>query len=139
MKVELASLKKKCLKQDGEPRADAKPDDLKRITFLEAQLEADGASGGQGGDDSNDKTPDPKPAKGKKAAKKATVDQEREIRRYCKPQRKGGGWIKNISDDDKAKAKKLLKEVGRAKPEWDDTIVVPGMDISWKDYRESQK
>lgn len=64
---------------------------------------------------------------------------ERDIRRFVKRggtrlDRKGDdipvtpGFVAGISDEEKAYATALLKKLGRDKPEWDTSIIVPGFD-----------
>ncbi len=50
---------------------------------------------------------------------------EREIRRYV---RADGGYRKGLAKEDKVKCEKLLKRMGRTRPERDKDILVPGLD-----------
>ena len=50
---------------------------------------------------------------------------ERELRRYV---RRGGGFRKNLPKNHKEVAQRIMKKLGRKKPEWDKSIVVFGVD-----------
>lgn len=50
---------------------------------------------------------------------------ERELRRYVK---RSGGFRKNLPKSHKEVAKRIMKKLGRKKPEWDNNIVVAGLD-----------
>jgi hypothetical protein len=62
--AELAELQKKCLKNDGSPKANAKADDLKRLDELKAKMDV--PEDDKQGDGNNGKTPLDTPAEGKK-------------------------------------------------------------------------
>lgn len=71
------------------------------------------------------------PVPGKpKQRKKITPEQrkymlERELRRYVK---RDGGFRKNLPKEKMEVAKRIMKKLGREKPEWDPSIVIFGVD-----------
>lgn len=75
-----------------------------------------------------------------KPAKKVLSDEqemklERELRKYVRkgdPKNKPdepGGFRKDLPDEDKKKAQRIMKRLGRKEPKWDTTIVIPGYDL----------
>lgn len=54
---------------------------------------------------------------------------ERELRRYV---RRSGGFRKHLPEKAQARAEKIMKIIGRTKPEWDETIDVPGFNENLK-------
>ncbi len=71
----------------------------------------------------------PRPGRAKKKMKFSPQEYERllerELRRYV---RRGGGFRKNLPKDHKAVAKRLMKKLDRKEPEWDETILLNGID-----------
>ena len=51
---------------------------------------------------------------------------ERELRKYVK---KTGGFRKDLPEQDKQKALRIMKRLGRKEPKWDTKIVIPGYDL----------
>ena len=65
------------------------------------------------------------PARQKVSPEQHTAMMERELRRYVK---RNGGFRKGLPSAHKEVALRLMKKLGRKKPEWDKSIVLPGLD-----------
>ena len=70
------------------------------------------------------------------------IEAEREFRRYWK---RSGGLRKGLGSDKIPEAKRLARLLGRNlkdednPPKWDESVVVPGIDISHAELRNSQE
>lgn len=61
------------------------------------------------------------------------MELERELRKYVKkgkpPYDKPGGFRKDLPEEDKKKALRIMKRLGRKEPQWDIKIVIPNYDL----------
>ena len=136
--VEYTDLLNEIVGENGKVNKDADLDDVQKLKQLKEILgkTVDGPKAGKSGKasktGSNGLESDLEiPTREKVLSQDIPVVKlERELRRYVPPK---GGYRTGLSEKDKVKCQVLMKKLGRKKIQRDPSIIIPGMDVRWKD------